>query len=172
MTRLFTFNIAHLWRKAGTVFLAQCFLSGLCFGAIAHLLYGRFSFPLMDGVFFVSIVGHFLSVLFPFLISALAVFISRPWLLLPVAFGKGFSFFYVSVGTLSSLGSSGGFFRLLLMFSDIICLPLLYFFWHRHIRSGADGYLTSVFVLVSFATFIGCVDFTVVLPLITEIINF
>lgn len=171
MTRLFPFDIAHLWRKAGTAFLALCFLSGLCFGADAYHLFGRFSFPWMGGFSSVSIVGHLLSVLFPFLISALAVSVSKPWLLLPVAFGKGFSFFYVSLGLLVGSGLSGGFLRLLLMFSDVLCLPLLYFYWHRHISSGAERSFASAFALISFAVLIGCVDVTVVLPLITEVFN-
>ncbi len=70
------------------------------------------------------------SACFPFLLSAFAVQISES-LLLPVCFFKACAFGFCGHGVGLAFGSGAWLIRLLLLFSDLILIPLLFLFWLR-----------------------------------------
>ena len=115
--------------------LAFFWITGLITGLILSLLAGESSHSLMRMAVCrsVSIVPLLLTTCLPFLFSALAVFISKPVLLLVVAFCKALIFALVSAVTYHSYGDAGWMMRSMVMFADICTLPFLYSFWQRHI---------------------------------------
>lgn len=72
---------------------------------------------------------------------------------------------------MSAYGSAGWLVRWLLMFSDILTLPLLCLFWLRafsHERSQSLCFAAAVGVI---AVFIGSLDYTVVSPFAAMLIS-
>lgn len=118
----------------------------------------------------VSITGLLSAFLLPLLFSAFAVYISQPWLLVPVAFGKAFSFSYLAFGVTLAFGSAGWLVRSLLMFSDCLTLPLLWWFWLCCIRASDRDALRSFLVTCTAALMIGCLDYGAVSPLLRNLI--
>lgn len=92
MAQLFHRNMPAWWRKYCFLFLAFCWIAGLLSGASACLAAGDSLNSLMRGAAArpVSIVSLLGVTMFPFLLSAFAVYISEPWLLLIVSFGDAF----------------------------------------------------------------------------------
>lgn len=119
----------------------------------------------------VSIVSLLGVTMFPFLLSAFAVYISEPWLLLIVSFGDAFVLSFVSLGVMRCGGSAGWLVRWLLVFSASLASPLMYLYWLRHLtgRRRFDG-LEAACVLCLCAL-IGSVDFRLVSPLLARLIH-
>ena len=112
----------------------------------------------------VSIPG-LLSILFlPFLLSALAVYLSRSLLLLGVAFVKAFAFGFCAFAVNAAFQSAGWLVCMLLMFSDLCSLPLLVWFWLRHIAGDRRNAAADLAVCAAIALFIGGFDYCVVSP--------
>ena len=151
MAQLFHRNMPAWWRKDCFLFLAFCWIAGLVSGASACLAAGDSLNSLMRGAAArpVSIVSLLSVTMFPFLLSALAVYISEPWLLLIVSFGDAF----------------------VLSFVSLLASPLMYLSWLRHLtgRRRFDG-LEAACVLCLCAL-IGSVDFRLVSPLLARLIH-
>ena len=173
MAQLLHRDFPNWWRKGSTVFLALSFSLGFTFGLFLFLISGDSLFSLMRRTLYgsVSIVSLSLALLLPFLFSAFAVFISKPGMLLLISFCKAFLFSLISLGVLASLGSSGWLIRYLLIFGDIVTLPILYLFWQRHISGERTLCSTEVFSIVSLIFLIGSIDFCIVSPFLTGLIN-
>lgn len=116
----------------------------------------------------VSIVSLIVSVLLPYLLSAFAVYISKPLLLLPIAFLRGFSLMLVLIGTTEAFGSAGWLVRSLFLFSDLFFMPFLYLFWRRSI-SGApkDGR----WVCCAAGLILACLDYRFVSPFLAGLLS-
>ena len=173
MAQLFHRNMPAWWRKYCFLFLAFCWIAGLLSGASACLAAGASLISLMRGAAArpVSIVSLLGVTMFPFLLSAFAVYISEPWLLLPVSFGDAFVLSFVSLGVMRCGGSAGWLVRWLLVFSASLASPLMYLYWLRHLtgRRRFDG-LEAACVLCLCAL-IGSVDFRLVSPLLARLIH-
>lgn len=172
MARFFHHGLPLWWRKGSACFLALSWFLGLLSGAAIFFSAGIAYFSWMRGVLHgsVSIVGLLCVTVLPFLLSAFAVFISEPWLLLPISFGKALLFSFISLCVLESFGSAGWLVRWLLMFSDLLFVPVLYWFWHRHI-SGEHCFSGSVsLLLLSLCILIGSIDFCYVSPYLANLI--
>lgn len=152
-------------RKAHRGALAFALLGGLILGCVIYPSAEFDSSFLMcsaaDSA--VSIVGLLSVVLLPFLFSAVAVYISQPCLLLGIAFCKGLSFSLVSLGVMTAYGSAGWLMRSLLMFADILSLPMLVFFW---IHYGISGRITlrGILVCLAVCVFICSIDSWIIAP--------
>lgn len=134
MARFLHHIFSGLQRKADTVFLALFWSAGLFAGCVFYRNTGDSTVSLMCGALngAVSIVSLLSVILLPFLLSAFAVYLSRPSFLFLIAFAKAFSLAFVSAGLLSAFGSAGWLARLLLMFSDCCTVPLLWLYWLRY----------------------------------------
>lgn len=119
----------------------------------------------------VSIVSLLSAILLPFLISAVAVYLDRPVLLLPVAFVKAFCFSWVGLGVLSYFGSAGWLIWFLLMFSDCCSLPVLYWYWRRHIRENSSFDWSVSILVLSILVLIGAFDYCFISPFLANIIT-
>ena len=125
------------FRKVSTLILAFSWISGLLFGVFLFCAASDSVFALMGGCAFdsVSIVTLMQAYMLPFLISALAVFLSFPWMLPVICFGKAVLFSFVFCGLTLAWGTSAFFIRWTLLGFDLLSMPLLYFWWHRSISS-------------------------------------
>lgn len=138
--------------------LAFVWFAGLLFGSFFyHLSEPSFLF-LMRGISFdsVSIVGLFLSGLFPFLFSAYAVVDSKPVLVFIVCFLKAFFFTLISLMLNFGFCDGGWLVQRLIMFHEILTIPVLYTFWCRILRlmglpsaSECMGWLSLVFLIMT-----------------------
>lgn len=173
MAQLFHRNMPAWWRKYCFLFLAFCWIAGLLSGTSACLAAGDSLNSLMRGAAArpVSIVSLLGVTMFPFLLSAFAVYISEPWLLLIVSFGDAFVLSFVSLGVMRCGGSAGWLVRWLLVFSASLASPLMYLYWLRHLtgRRRFDGLEAACVLCV--CALIGSVDFRLVSPLLARLIH-
>lgn len=139
---------------------------GIVAGYVLHGIAGFTFQPWMRGIFSssVSIVGLLRIAFLPFLFSAFAVFICLPGLLYPICFVKSLVFSAVSFGLWNSFGSAGWLVWLLLMFTDVMSLPVLYWYSRRYVSglrsfSGAEFLMTSAVLAL-----IGSIDYCYISP--------
>ncbi len=116
----------------------------------------------------VSIVSLLTSILLPYLLSAFAVYISKPLLLLPIAFIRGFSLVFVLMAVSEAFGCAGWLIRGLFLFSDLAFMPFLYLFWHRSISGTSKdrGWLCC-----GAAVLIGCLDYHYISPFLLGLLS-
>ena len=173
MACLFHSGESYRRRRGSTLVLALFWISGILSGVAAFCFAGNPLLPMMRGILdgSVSIVGLLCVTVFPFLVSAFAVYICAPWLLFAVSFLKGFLFGFLSAAILVAFGSAGWLIRWFLMFSELVSLPLLYWFWVRNI-SGERGFSgAEVLVILSLLILIGSVDYCCISPFLAMLIN-
>lgn len=126
--------LLNFWQRSCKLILAACWILGLIAGMLVAAGAGDSFSLMMRGVGFsaVSIPGLLLVTALPFLLTALAVFLSQPWMLLLLVFVKAFSFSFCASGIMAVYGSASWLVRFLLMFADGCTLPLLMWLWLRH----------------------------------------
>lgn len=174
MTTSFQPNFTPSFRRERTMILAFVWILGFLLGSCSFALADNLFSSLMRGMSLdsVSIVNLLWPVLLPFLFSAFAVFISQPWLLLPVGFLKAFSFSFVSMGVIFCFGSAGWLFRLLLMFGDLLSVPLLFWYMRRHFAADPRFSAPECMVVFSLCLLIGSIDYGYILPFLADMIYF
>ena len=167
MPRLFDHDFSPYSRKVRSILLAFTFLCGMILGCVIYQSAELESVRLMRSAVHgpVSIVGLLIVVLLPFLFSAVAVYISKPCLLLGVAFCKGLFFSLVSMGVMGAYGSAGWLMRFLLMFTDIVSMPVLVFFW---LHSGVSGRISlrEILVILAICVCICGIDARIISPVL------
>ncbi len=119
----------------------------------------------------VSIVGLLSIWTLPFLLSAFVVFLGRPLWLLLICFSKAFCYAFVSLGFFLAFGTAGWLARILLLFSDWVCMPLLYWFWQRSLSGRRRPSRWDVAALLSVMLLVGSVDYRVIAPLLARLIE-
>lgn len=83
-----------------------------------------------------SMVSVLLPTILPFLLSALAVYFSIPWLLSLICGLKAFCFGFCGLGLCIVYGQCSWLLQLLFMFTDLCTLPILLFYWLRYFMGG------------------------------------
>lgn len=167
MARFLHYSCGSDLRKRRSVLLAFCFV----FGAGSGIYFNTFA----DDVFFLSLMrsmrNHSVSIvvslailLLPFVFSALAVYLSAPGLLFPVCFVKSFLFTYVSFGFYLALNGSGWLLRLFFMFADVFSVPVLYYYWLRHISGIRKFSFTEWFAISLQAVLLGSFAYFYLIP--------
>lgn len=156
--------------KRSARFLAFSFLLGLTCGIVACLQMDVQLFSLMRGIIAdsVSIVCLIVSLLIPLLVSLSAFFVD-PVLLFPICFARAFLFAFVHMCLLGCFGAQGWLIRWLLLFSDIISLPVFYFYWHRRLASNAVNFGSFLFAAAALCI-IGSFDYYAVSPFRTGLL--
>jgi len=163
-----------LFRRISLIALMCCLCGGLLLGhqyaSLADPTY--FLLMRMASERPVSIMSLFTVSLLPFLISALAVYVSHPELLLPVCFCKSFLFACCAFSATSVFGTAGWLVRLLLQFSDVCLLPVLCWFWIRHIGGSFGTLQKDIFLCCGVALVVCVVDHCVISPYLVTLIDF
>ena len=153
------------FRKGRTILLAFLWTLGF-FSGSALFLYGKSDFSsLMRSIPYsaVSIVSLVFSLLVPFLFVYLAAAADHPLFLYILSFSKPFLFGFCSIGLIFGCGDSGWLWRLFLLFPDLLCAPLLYWFLRRNLSSGAVSYGDG-FLLLTAYLLIGILFTVYILP--------
>lgn len=134
-------------------------------GAQAVFVAGRQSLAQYPGI------SAFVPTVLPLLVSGFAVYANWQLLLIPTAFWKAFSLSYVAMGLLHVWGSAGWMVVGLAMFGSVSALPVLWWYWLRHI--GGECFSGRTFlpalgamVLISWA------DLALISPFLTKILIF
>ena len=145
-------------------------LAGWCLGLVLGICYVSQA----DGSFFVlmrraaespvSIVGLLAVLVLPFLITAFAVLISRPQLLILLAFLKAFSFGACACCVDQAFLSAGWLLRIFLMFSDLLSLPVLLWLWLRCISGERRRTVRDLVFSGVLLAAVGTVDYCLVSP--------
>lgn len=173
MARFEQSSFSRRFRKGWRFLLAFFWCSGLLCGILVSFsAEDTFSsWMRMNKVGSVSIVSLLCVSLVPFLLSAFAVFISMPSLMLPVCFCKAFLFAFVSVGVMQAYGSAGWLIRNILLFSDCLTAPVLYLFWLRIISSPRRNRIWEGSFLCALLILIGSLDHRVFSPLVAGLLS-
>lgn len=160
---LFSTNLSRMTR---IILLAFSWIAGMFFGLNESVPDTAVTVSLMHTVVrsSVSIVGLIAVLVFPLIISALAVFLSAPLVFLPLAFFKAFGYTVCSILIVSAFGSAGWLIRGLLLFSDTCMSIALLWFWFRNIEGKRLSSKKDLAVCAIFALLVGCIDYFVVSP--------
>ena len=117
-----------------------------------------------------SISGLLGALFLPLLLTAFAVFISQPFLVLPAIFLKAFLFSFVGTGVLCAYQASGWLARGFLMFSDILTLPVLWWIWMQSASESGTVFFHRLIPAAFLFALIGCFDYAFVAPLWARLI--
>lgn len=155
------------------VYLGAVWTLGLLWGVYCGFRWDMSLIPLMHGCLYgsVSIVCVFCLICLPFMISLLASFWNARVLIYLIAFGKAFLFSFVSLGIFFSFGAAGWLAQLLLMFSEICSLPVLYWFWLDCLERGHGLSALEIFSLLSLLFLIASLDSSCVMPFLASLIS-
>ena len=172
MVGFFGFLLSFFQCRTARTKLAVLWLLGLLSGSLVSLSAGTLLAPTMRSAVSggMSIFGLLAALLLPLLFTAMAVFISQPALLFPVVFLKGFLFSFTGSGVLAAFGTSGWLIRVLLMFSDLLVLPLLWWVWIQVFSGERNTVLRCNALAFVIAVVIGCFDYTLVAPFLAGLL--
>ena len=159
--------------RRDTVLLALFWGLGLCAGQAVCILSEPLSTSVMRSAASsaVSIVG-LLHTLFPFFLSAIAIALHAPRMLLALSFGKAFLSSYASLAICRFFGTSGWLARWFLMFSDLISLPMLYFMWHRCLSTDHVVSISEILLLMALALLVASIDYSTISTLFLAFVIF
>ena len=161
------------WLRVEHRLLSACWLLGVLLGFSAALQAGENVAVLMCRISFgsVSIVDLLLSCLFPFLIAAIAAYLSEPWLLLIVCLLKAFLFSFCAFGISLAYGSAGWLVRILLLFSDLILLPILYFYCYFLLKKGFGRAKVLSYIVCAAVLVVGFVNKYFIVPFCGSVLS-
>lgn len=167
MARFLYHYFGSLRRKVSTIILALFWILGLFSGCVYHLNSGSATASLMCGALngTVSIVSLLSVILLPFLLSALAVYFFKPAFLPVIAFFKACTMAFVATGLMSAYGSAGWLAQLMLMFSDLCTVPLLWLFWLRHLGNPGRCSVTESCLFLASVCLVCFLDFYLISPI-------
>jgi len=105
--------------------------------------------------------------LLPLLCSTLASFIACPKLIIAIAFIKAFLYAYIGIGVFLSCNTAGWLIRMLIMFSDTLILPLLWWYWIKILVDQRIFAFTAAAVIPALA--IICFDYSIISPVLANL---
>ena len=153
-------------------YLAFAWIVGLLLGAVLSVSADKLLASTMHAAISgsMSISGLIAVVLLPLLLSAYAVYFSQPAWLLLIIFLKAFLFAYTGAAILILYPTSGWLIGCLMMFSDALILPFLWWFWLFSASAPREQVLRRTAACAIWFLLIGCVDFAVVAPFLAHLI--
>ena len=170
MSDAFRRRFWYIWRKAALPLLAFVWCLCLFLGIRTALQSEGLAALLRHSVRTApSLMGLLSAAICPFLLSGLAVYLSETWLLMMIAGVKAFCFGFCACGTILAFGDGGWLVRFLFLFSDYCLIPLLLFYWVRHIQDQAA--LPELCVYLITAVLICFVDYWVISPFLVSILR-
>lgn len=158
-------------RRSRNWFLALFWSLGLVLGCILFSRTDSVVLSLMRGApdSSVSVVSLLGVITLPFLVSAFAVYLGRHRLLYTIAFCKGALFTCVSLGVWTAFGAAGWLVRFLLMFSDILTVPLLFLYWIRNLEGEGRWDPRETAAFIGIAAGIGILDICFIAPFLASV---
>lgn len=170
MTEALHRRIWYIWCKAAVSLLAFIWCVGLLLGMLTALRSEGLGAVFQRAVRVAPSAFELLSAaIAPFLLSGLAVYLSEPWLLLVISGVKAFGFGFCACGTILAFGQGSWLVRFLFLFSDCCLIPLLLFYWVRHLCGKTAAWELRACLIV--ALLIALVDYWVVSPFLVSILG-
>ena len=120
----------------------------------------------------VSIVGLSGVILFPFLISAVILYVEKPYLLFPLSFLKSLLFSLAFTATCINYTFAGWLVSGLLLFTDSVSFLLLQWYWIRNINGFQKTATSDLLCIFLLALIIGIADLLLVSPYLTALMNY
>ena len=144
------------WQQQCRTFLALFWIAGLLFGASASVSGRQTILLLMHRHLFqpMSIVG-LLRCSFSFLITVLAVLLSKPSLFLSAAFVKSFLFAFVLEAAVRYWPVAGGIVILPFFACSLFSVCNILWFWFRHISGFDPTVIRDIFLCFLFHCIMG-----------------
>lgn len=160
------------WRKICKALLALSWHFGLLGGVLVTVNADPSLVTLMHTAVRcrVSIFGVLTVTFLPFLLSAFAVIFSSPWLIIPISFLKAFLFGYCASAVSVAFGSAGWLIQWLLLFSSCCSVPVLYWFWLRHITGTKEVIWSDLMICALIILLIASLDYRVISPFLVNLI--
>ena len=156
---------------AAKFLLVLCWIFGLFAGYFFIIGHGDSISSLMHTAVNqrVTIVGLVLTLFFPLIISAMAVHLRSPLVLLVLVFLKAFCFSgcYFAVGI--AFKGAGWLVRWLLLFSDSCMVVMLLWLWLEIIAGEVHTFKHSLITCVISAIIVGCIDYFVISPFLVTL---
>lgn len=119
----------------------------------------------------VSIVGFLLLVIFPFLISSIAVFKSNDLLIYILCFAKALSYSITVFSVFSAFGSAGWLVVCLVMFSSNCTLVSLFVLWWNCLVKRFMNCRKMLLYCFSISLSAVCLDITVISPFVHTVFH-
>lgn len=172
MKRLFSF-LSENWHRYCIPLLNAFWVVGLLSGILVSLSFRELLVPMLrQAVCEDNSVSGFLVVsVLPFIFCAYSVSLSEHWLLPLIGGLKALSFGFCACGVALAFGQSGWLIRMLLLFSDCITVPLLYWFSLRHISGRTSRVLRDMVVVIVVLLVVGYADCMVVSPFLARLFS-
>ncbi len=165
----FAYNrISGVLLRKYRLLLCACWLLGLCAGGFLGLLFEPFSFSMMRSaaVQSVSIVGLFLSALFPLVFTYFSVYLHKPIIIFLVCLFKAVAFGFSGTVIAKYFGDSGWLMQFLLLFSDSCVLPVLFLVWFLCLGDSNNMKRIPFLSYCIFGISVAAVDYYVVSPFV------
>lgn len=120
----------------------------------------------------VSIVGLILATILPLIISATAVRLSVPFLILPTAFIKASLFSFCACALTLVYNDAGWLARWLYIFTDSIMVIFLLRLWIRNALLSAKTFQKDLLICLIAASILICIDYFIVSPFSVMLFNY
>ena len=157
------------------VLIAILWLCGLLFGAFVPFCCFQQSAALVCTVIAgdeLSLWGLFLARLLPVLLTIGAAYFSKPILITLVVFVKAFLFAFTSMSISCLAGSSAPLVCFLLLFSEVVTLPILWMMWNDFLLGNHHFLIRRGFCAVLIVSITSFVDYLYVEPFLRRLIIF
>ena len=118
-----------------------------------------------------SIVCYLVAQFLPLLIAAYAVVISKLWLLHFICSCKLFSIAFMGSLIWIAFGSAGWLIRLLFLFSDILLVPVLFWFCFRRVMAYRNGSKRDFGICICVITVVSLINLLFISPFLERIIS-
>ncbi len=162
---------SQYWKKFGTAVLLIFWVFGSVLGVL-FVMSGNTVYPtvIRNAVLQPqSLSGILVAALLPFLIGTLAVSCSEFWVL-PVLGGiKAFAFSYVTFTVSVIFGQSSWLIYVLLLFSDMLLVPVFCVFCLRYVSGDQVLLRREVYIWFLVAILVGCLDYCFISPFLVSL---
>lgn len=159
--------ISVKYQQRFALYFSVAWLAGLAAGVLVAIQSSAIHNSLTQSLPYsrLSVVGFLVSLIAPFLLSAIFIKISLFGLIIPLIFGKAFSYSWCVCLLLISYPGSGWLLCRLLVFSDFIVTVLLLWYWFRGLDQKNNRRQNDLLLCLVIALAIGCIDCCVISPL-------
>ena len=167
MCKFLHLQFANRLRKYAVFILAYSWIIGLLLG-ITVAKNVTISFPALTAASQNhSFTSALIVIVFPYIVSVLLMYMGLAQFIPAVAFLKSFNFAYVSWILMRDFGSASWLIQFLMMFSDCVSLPLLWWLWCRSLKSGHTSPISSSVPIVTAVIIIAILEHRFISPILS-----
>ena len=163
---------AFLFCKRDLLLLAFIWFLGLMSGRHYYQQASNTYLLLMraSSEFRLSIIGLAVSVLLPFIISAVAVYFSKPAVIYVLAYLYALLFSYAGCCLRMLFSNAGWLIQFMLLFSHCITIPFYCWFSMRYINGRKPTFIRDLWIGIAVISVVGTIDILVISPFLAALI--